>query len=46
VQAALRDRIGPLTAAIRSRSVLESRGYPWCFFPEKTLKNFLLLENG
>lgn len=45
VHDALRDRVGPLGGAIRSRKLLESRGYPWCFFPEKTLKNFLLLEN-
>jgi hypothetical protein len=38
------DRIGPLTAAIRSRNVLRSREYPWCFFSENTLKSFLLLE--
>ena len=42
----LLDRVGPLAAAIRARKVLRSREYPWCFFPEKTLKSFLLLENG
>ena len=38
-------RVGPLAAAIRGRKLLRSREYPWCFFPEKTLKTFLLLEN-
>ena len=38
--------LGPLAAAIRAREVLRSREYPWCFFPEKTLKSFLLLEKG
>jgi len=37
-------RVGPLATAVRARKVLESREYPWCFFPEKTLKTFLLLE--
>jgi hypothetical protein len=36
----------PLEAAIHAREVLRSRGYPWCFFSEKTLKSFLLLEKG
>ena len=38
-------RVGPLAAAIRGRKLLRSREYPWCFFPEKTLRRFLLLEN-
>jgi hypothetical protein len=42
----LLDRIGPLTGAVRSRNLLQSRGYPWCFFTENTLKKFLLLETG
>ena len=42
----LLDREAPLEAAIRARAVLRSRAYPWCFFPEKTLKSFLLLEKG
>ena len=37
-------RVGPLAQAIRAQKVLASRAHPWCFFPEKTLKNFLLLE--
>jgi len=40
----LLDRVGPLAAAVRARKVLESREYPWCFFPENALKSFLLLE--
>jgi hypothetical protein len=36
----------PLEAAIHSRDILRSRAYPWCFYPEKTLKSFLLLEMG
>jgi hypothetical protein len=39
-------RVGPLAAAIRGRKVLRARTYPWCFFPEKTLKSFMLLETG
>jgi hypothetical protein len=35
-----------LSAAVKSRNVLRSRGEPWCFFPENALKTFLLLENG
>ena len=46
MRAALLDRIEPLTTAARARAVLQSREYPWCFFPEKTLKTFLLLEIG
>jgi hypothetical protein len=37
-------RIEPLSRAVHAREVLLSREFPWCFFPEKTLKNFLLLE--
>ena len=39
-------RVGPLAAAVRARKALESRDYPWCFYAEKTLKSFLLLESG
>ncbi|MFN9369282.1 MAG: hypothetical protein ACK6CT_11050 [Planctomycetia bacterium] len=46
VRRSLQSRIEALSGAIRSRKLLDSRTYPWCFFPEKTLKNFLLLENG
>jgi len=41
----LLDRVGPLAAALRARKVLHARDYPWCFFSEKALKSFLLLEN-
>jgi hypothetical protein len=40
----LLGRVGPLAAAIRGRKALASREFPWCFFPEKTLKTFLTLE--
>jgi len=46
VQRDLSARLGPLGAAVRAREVLAAREYPWCFFPEKTLKTFLLLETG
>jgi hypothetical protein len=39
-------RTAELSAAVKSRNVLRSRGEPWCFFPENALKTFLLLENG
>jgi len=38
-------RVVQLTEAVKARGVLTSREFPWCFFPEKTLKTFLLLEN-
>jgi len=38
-------RAGRLAHAAKASDVLRSRHYPWCFFPEKTLKSFLLLEN-
>jgi len=41
---ALAATLEPLATAVRARAVLEARDYPWCFFPEKTLKTFLLLE--
>ena len=44
LHAGMVDRIGPLTAAVRAGKVLRSREYPWCFFSEKALKSFLLLE--
>lgn len=34
------------TTRVRAATVLGSREHPWCFFPEKTLRRFLLLENG
>lgn len=42
----LLGRVGPLATAMRARNVLASRAHPWCFFAEKTLKTFLLLESG
>ena len=39
------DRVGPIATRMRARKVLQSRGHPWCFFAEKTLRSFLLLEN-
>jgi hypothetical protein len=42
----LLQRVGPLAASVRARKVLRSREYPWCFFPEKTLRAFLLLETA
>jgi hypothetical protein len=39
------SRITALEAAERARKVLWSRTHPWCFFPEKSLREFLLLEN-
>jgi hypothetical protein len=42
---ALLARVGPLATRMRARKLLRSRGHPWCFFPEKTLKSFLVLEN-
>jgi hypothetical protein len=35
-----------LQAAQRARNVLRARTHPWCFFPEKSLRKFLLLENA
>jgi hypothetical protein len=46
LRAGMLDRVGPLAAAVRARKVLRSREYPWCFFSEKALKSFLLLEIG
>jgi hypothetical protein len=42
---ALLGRVGPLATRLRARNLLRSREFPWCFFPEKTLKSFLVLEN-
>ena len=33
-----------LASRIRAAKALSSREHPWCFFPEKTLRRFLLLE--
>lgn len=40
----LLDRAGPLAARVRAANVLWSREHPWCFFSEKSLRSFLLLE--
>jgi hypothetical protein len=45
VRSELLGRVGPLAAGLRAQKLLQSREYPWCFFTEKTLKMFLLLEN-
>ncbi|RLS34117.1 MAG: hypothetical protein DWH79_05160 [Planctomycetota bacterium] len=42
----LLDTAGPLASRIRAAKILGSREYPWCFFSEKSLRSFLLLENG
>jgi hypothetical protein len=42
----LEDRAAALRQAERARKVLAARTHPWCFFPEKMLREFLLLENG
>jgi len=47
--AAVRDleaRAMVLGHAVKARRVLAARTHPWCFFPEKTLRSFLLLENA
>ena len=40
------SRVGPLAGQMKARKVLQSREHPWCFFPEKPLRTFLLLETG
>jgi hypothetical protein len=42
----LEARAIALQAAQRARNVLQARTHPWCFFPEKSLREFLLLENA
>ena len=42
----LEARATALRDADRAHSVLWARTNPWCFFPEKTLREFLLLENA
>ncbi|MFM9057701.1 MAG: hypothetical protein ACKOSQ_00995 [Planctomycetaceae bacterium] len=37
--------LAPLATAVKAHEVLAARDYAWCFFPENTLKSFLLLEN-
>jgi hypothetical protein len=41
----LLDRVGTVARAVRARKVLESREFPWCFFPEDALRQFLLLDS-
>ena len=42
----LEARARALESEERAHVVLKSRAHPWCFFPEKTLREFLLLENA
>lgn len=35
-----------LQAAEKAHNVLRARTHPWCFFPEKSLRELLLLENA
>ncbi len=42
----LEARSESLRGARKAREVLQARTHPWCFFPEKTLRELLLLENG
>lgn len=42
----LEARAAALGHAVKARRVLGARTHPWCFFPEKTLRSFLLLENA
>jgi hypothetical protein len=40
----LEARTAVLQRAVKARRILMSRTHPWCFFPEKMLREFLLLE--
>jgi hypothetical protein len=40
----LESQAGPLAGRMRAANILWSREHPWCFFPEKSLRGFLLLE--
>jgi hypothetical protein len=42
----LEARARELKRAVKARRVLWARTHPWCFFPEKMLREFLLLENA
>jgi len=44
LQQHLLDSVGPLDRARHAQQILTSRDVPWCFFPEKKLREFLLLE--
>lgn len=41
----LRALLEPLDHRVRAEKILASREFPWCFFPERTLRDFLLLES-
>jgi hypothetical protein len=42
----LEAQAAALGQAVKAWRVLAARTHPWCFFPEKTLRSFLLLENA
>ena len=42
----LEARAAALSQAVKAWRVLAARTHPWCFFLEKTLRSFLLLENA
>ena len=42
----LETQAAALGQAVKAWRVLAARTHPWCFFPEKTLRSFLLLENA
>ena len=42
----LEFQVAALGQAVKAWRVLAARTHPWCFFPEKTLRSFLLLENA
>ena len=42
----LEARVVGLKRAVKAREILGARTHPWCFFPEKMLREFLLLENA
>jgi hypothetical protein len=42
----LEARVTDLKRAVKARRALWARTHPWCFFPEKMLREFLLLENA
>lgn len=43
---ALEARMTALHDAQKADNVLRARTHPWCFFPEKSLREFVLLENA
>jgi len=43
---ALQARAEALQIAQNANRILRSRTHPWCFFPEKSLREFLLLETA